>query len=730
MFRSRMAATLPAKALRLILPLLAALFCLGMLPSTASAQTCQSPSGQAWDGGVWYKFCPITADSLNASQAFAISSGGTQTAATLPYTPIYTGSVLQFQQQFNDGSLDINDFMTASQVAQVSGCTASFDMTPILALAVAAVSVNTSDYTTGHGRIKVHHGCYVYNSNQDMHATVILDGESSGNAAGGSTIFSFPTLSGGPAFTFENSGTVQCSASGSAASSAGITLNNITIIGPGGAIDATGTVNAILACVPFTLNDVNIRKFPGDGVKITSTNSIVAGGWHINRGNFLGNAGASRYGISLFGVNANTGQMIGTSITNWGGSAVRDPDAIGMNLFEGLTAESNGTSVLATANQAGASYLCLDPANCSTTTPTLSVTGTWLNGAFVAGVWTGGAFNSGLPAYSSSNTYISGSEYSATAAGARNMFTDDYSEGGDAPSDIQSSNWANGGNLLFGGSGVTPGSTATAVNNGDGNYIASQSGYGGITFQPSGALGIEAIVGGGGYANGDVIRSQNLASGTVTGNYRKHWIGSGCDLYDDWDNSGSTRTEVQTGDCTTFQFGRGTAQPNQIAFPEGLFLSQGQDNGNARWVGDCAGSTPSTIHAAGDICFNTSAAKVGDVLEWYATAAGTPATWKVAAYVGAGMISGGAQPTPTGTCGLGSGHGGTQVGDFTTTGTCTAQTIILTFAVTAPNGWNCSVKDVTTPTDTFNETAFTTTTCTLSGTAVIGDKVQYKADAY
>lgn len=62
----------------------------------------------------------------------------------------------------------------------------------------------------------------------------------------------------------------------------------------------------------------------------------------------------------------------------------------------------------------------------------------------------------------------------------------------------------------------------------------------------------------------------------------------------------------------------------------------------------------------------------------------------------------------------------------TTTGT---STIVVTFPVTAPTGWNISASDSTAITNMV-QTASTTTTATLSGTTVSGDVIRYIAMPY
>lgn len=93
------------------------------------------------------------------------------------------------------------------------------------------------------------------------------------------------------------------------------------------------------------------------------------------------------------------------------------------------------------------------------------------------------------------------------------------------------------------------------------------------------------------------------------------------------------------------------------------------------------------------------------------------------------LISRGATPTLTGTCTTGSKVGGQAAGTFTAT--CTAQTVIVTFTTTAPNGWACRFQDRTTPADIINQASSTTTSCTTaSTTTTASDVVQWTAVAY
>ena len=93
-------------------------------------------------------------------------------------------------------------------------------------------------------------------------------------------------------------------------------------------------------------------------------------------------------------------------------------------------------------------------------------------------------------------------------------------------------------------------------------------------------------------------------------------------------------------------------------------------------------------------------------------------------------IKGGSVPTLTGTCGTNTQIGGNTAGSWKFSAACTAGTVVITFASTAPNGWACRVNNMTTPADTLNQTAYTTTTATLTGTAANADQVTFLCEAF
>ena len=80
-------------------------------------------------------------------------------------------------------------------------------------------------------------------------------------------------------------------------------------------------------------------------------------------------------------------------------------------------------------------------------------------------------------------------------------------------------------------------------------------------------------------------------------------------------------------------------------------------------------------------------------------------------------------------CSLTASTGGGSAGKFVsgTSGTCT---VTVTSSVTVANGYACWANDITTPADTLHQTAYTTTTSTISGTTVSGDVIVWGCLAF
>jgi hypothetical protein len=92
-------------------------------------------------------------------------------------------------------------------------------------------------------------------------------------------------------------------------------------------------------------------------------------------------------------------------------------------------------------------------------------------------------------------------------------------------------------------------------------------------------------------------------------------------------------------------------------------------------------------------------------------------------------IAAGTAPTLSG-CSFTTQLGANMAGSFLsgTTGTCT---LTITFSgTTAPSGWRCSADDLTTTADRISQSAYTATSCTITGTTVSGDLITYETRAF
>lgn len=95
------------------------------------------------------------------------------------------------------------------------------------------------------------------------------------------------------------------------------------------------------------------------------------------------------------------------------------------------------------------------------------------------------------------------------------------------------------------------------------------------------------------------------------------------------------------------------------------------------------------------------------------------------AFTAVAEVAGGSAPTNTGSCGISTQAGGNTAGSFKANGACAAGTITLAFATTSPNGWSCTANDLTTTTNTVQQTGYTTTSATFKATMAASDIVTF-----
>lgn len=91
-------------------------------------------------------------------------------------------------------------------------------------------------------------------------------------------------------------------------------------------------------------------------------------------------------------------------------------------------------------------------------------------------------------------------------------------------------------------------------------------------------------------------------------------------------------------------------------------------------------------------------------------------------------------PTLSAGCGTITGQNGGfsngTTGELTFAAGQTSCIPVITTNMTAPHGWDCTAKDLTTPADTFTQTASSTTSCTVSGTVVSSDVILVRMTPY
>lgn len=85
----------------------------------------------------------------------------------------------------------------------------------------------------------------------------------------------------------------------------------------------------------------------------------------------------------------------------------------------------------------------------------------------------------------------------------------------------------------------------------------------------------------------------------------------------------------------------------------------------------------------------------------------------------------GAGPTYSGSCPVQNFNGGQINGRFSANGACVNGTVIMTFAAAALHGYSCKLQDLDTPTDTMNQTNYSTTSVTFTGNMANNDRFTY-----
>jgi hypothetical protein len=137
-------------------------------------------------------------------------------------------------------------------------------------------------------------------------------------------------------------------------------------------------------------------------------------------------------------------------------------------------------------------------------------------------------------------------------------------------------------------------------------------------------------------------------------------------------------------------------------------------------------SSTGSVLGATDTGLSRGAADVVDCGN--GTAADTSCQFKAA-----GVISVGTKFTTNNGCTDGANAGGATAGYFVVGSTSCTEIVTMGNSATAPNGWSCTVVDITTLGDVTNphQTTSSTTTATfVTGTVVSGDKIQFSCIGY
>jgi len=109
---------------------------------------------------------------------------------------------------------------------------------------------------------------------------------------------------------------------------------------------------------------------------------------------------------------------------------------------------------------------------------------------------------------------------------------------------------------------------------------------------------------------------------------------------------------------------------------------------------------------------------------------GTTPTDVSAALESTAYIAAGATFTSNAGCSETGLTGGATKGSFLAGAASCTLTVTMGNSASAPNGWVCSVWDLTTVADAMKQTAASTTTVTFSGTVVLGDKIIFGCDGF
>lgn len=368
------------------------------------------------------------------------------------------------------------------------------------------------------------------------------------------------------------------------------------------------------------LLDLQIWDFPGNGINIVATAGSGddarfgnANNWVINRARIIR---CHKSGIFVDGADVNAGYCIGVDVTSNGRWGIHDSSFLG-NTYIGCHADSNGLATMGENGSGESSFVHLGGrrygANAGATEAQLVATTPGTDETVWYDMRAGGS-SSKVPTWLASQpegTYFHGGPYHSDNANARNIFTGNYVENGQGPSQ-----WIRP-TIVFGG--FIGDNKGTALIFDDDTIVGKVIFPNHQRFAAARDLDLRINPSANKIislqAEGDKSGGLNLLAWDET---------EGHFLIGEHGNLGARRPIRLTSDLATATYGRASAVTGcEVVFHQGIFLGVGT---GARHMINGTAAPTSGEHGRGEIVWNRNLA-VGSPIGWGCTVAGTPGTW-------------------------------------------------------------------------------------------------------
>jgi hypothetical protein len=542
----------------------------------------------------------IRGDSGISANTLAASDG----SSLVGFLQRGTGAVARTIQSRLRDTVSILDFIPTAEHAAIYNGVSTYDCSAALDAALLSVSANISNVYEGGPRVRFPPGHYYFASTIELKKSVILEGDSVGQAGGHTSLLRFAADTTG--IIVHRSNTIGSGVESPATTGADASIiRNLELQG-----DRAGTSgHGIWLRARADIENVRISYFSENGLNIVA--SAASGGategnannFHVARCRITNNG---RHGVYIDGSDANAGKIDHVDCSANDGWGFYDSSFLGNHLD---TCHTNGNGKRSQVSHGGSRYYVTSDSLGGTTEPgTESVV--WV----LIGV---GGVSSIYPAWTFGGDYIQGGAYKTDSNNGHNgVLTNCYSEGSQPPSSIVLP-WT----IVCGlhGAGFTPGSSAFRIN-------GDTSGGSVSAFQVPAVTGSSKAFNLRVCASSDEVMNLELPGDHPSGFGFMQWEnGNGC-----WvvrHARLAARTPVRfTTDLNILAGGRSSAiGGGNVLFAQGLWI--GGSTGTLRQH-DSGTAAPTTgAHARGDIRWHSSPAAGGNA-GWICTAAGTPGTWK------------------------------------------------------------------------------------------------------